>query len=209
MLERSLDERGGEGRVDDGDRTANGSDLVEIDEIEPGVGRRLGEHERGAARLHRGRERAGLGAVDEGDVDAEPWARALQQQLRAGVELTLGHDVVALRAEAEHDRRDRTHARREGAGALGALEVGDGVLEAAHRRVAVPAVEPVRARHRGHAPALLDGGRDEGRRGPQDRGQRGVVVGPPGPDRPGLDVERVGVAVGISHGASPPRRGRR
>ena len=88
-------------------------------------------------------ERARVGAVDEGDVDAEPGARRLQQQLGAGVDLALGDDVVALRADAEDHRADGPHARGERPGALGALELGDGVLEALDRRVAVAGVEAV------------------------------------------------------------------
>ena len=70
-------------------------------------------------------ERVGVGAVDERDVDAEPRAGRLQQQLGAGVELALRDDVIALRAQPEHDRADRAHARGERPGRLGPFELGD------------------------------------------------------------------------------------
>ena len=94
----------------------------------------------------RGGEGARLGGVDEGDVDAEARARRLQQQLGAGVELALGDDVVAGRAQAEHHRADGPHARGEGPGRLGPLELGDGVLEPGDGGVAVAAVEAGGAR---------------------------------------------------------------
>ena len=139
--------------------------------------------------MHRGGERTRLGAVDEGDVDAEAGARRLEQQLGAGVELALGDDVVAGRAQPEHHRGDRPHARGEGPGRLGPLELGDGVLEAGHGGVAVAAVEAVGADRGGHAAALVDGRRHERGGGPQDRRQRGAVVGPAGADGDGLGVE--------------------
>ena len=78
---------------------------------------------------HRGRERAGLGAVDERDVDAEAGAGRLEQQLGPGIQLPLGDDVIARRAQAEHDRADRSHARRERSRRLRPFELGDRVLE--------------------------------------------------------------------------------
>ena len=120
------------------------------------VGRGLGPDEHRLAGPDGGRERAGLGAVDEGDVDAEPRARGLQEQLRAGVELALGDDVVAGRAQAEDHAADRAHARRVGPSRLGALEVGHRPLEVVDGRVAVAGVEAVGPDRGGHAPGLVD-----------------------------------------------------
>ena len=53
--------------------------------------------------LHRGGEGAGLGAVDERDLDAEAGARPLQEGERGRVQLALGDDVVALPAQRQHD----------------------------------------------------------------------------------------------------------
>ena len=206
--------------------SGDGAHLVEVHQVEPGVGRGLGQHQGGLAGTHGAGQGTGLGAVDEGDLDPEARAGGLQQQLGTGVELALGHDVVALGAQAEHHRRDRPHARGEGPGALGPFQIGDGVLEPAHRRVAVAAVEPIGTGHGGHPPTLLDGRGDEGGGGPQDRCQRRVVVGPSGPDGAGLGVQRalgvgatgragpgrggvVGVGSGVSHLACPPRQGSR
>ena len=90
----------------------------------------------------------GTRAVDDRVLDAEPGARALHEGDRAGVDLALDDDVVARRAQREHGRGDGAHARPEGEGVLGALELGDGVLERPHGRVGVAAVEVARAHAR-------------------------------------------------------------
>jgi hypothetical protein len=59
----------------------DGTELLEVHEVEPRVGRRLGDHQHRLARPHRLGERARLGGVHEGDVDAEPGTDGLQQQL--------------------------------------------------------------------------------------------------------------------------------
>ena len=92
----------------------DGAELVEVGERELRVGRRLGDDEHRPPGPDGRGEGAGLGGVDERDVDAEAGAHALQEQLRAGVDLPLGDDVVAGRAQGEHDRGDRAHARGEG-----------------------------------------------------------------------------------------------
>ena len=97
---------------------------------------------------HGGGEGAGFGAVDPRHVDAHAGARTLQEGARAGVDLALGDDVVAGRAQAEDDRGDGPHAGREGEGVLGVLELGDRLLEGAHGRVGVAAVEVVGTRGR-------------------------------------------------------------
>ena len=126
---------------------------------------------------HGGGEGAGFGAVDEGDVDAEAGARALQERRRAGVELALGDDVVAGGAQGEHGGRDRAHARREGEGVLGALELGDRLLERAHRRVGVAAVEVARAHPGGPLAGVVEAIGLPGAVGPQrDVETRALVV---------------------------------
>ena len=74
---------------------AQRTELVEVDELEARVRRCLGERQHRAAGPQRGGERAGLGAVDERDLDAHALARALQERERAGVQLALGDDVIA------------------------------------------------------------------------------------------------------------------
>ena len=71
------------------------------------------KQQRRLARDDRGGQGVGVGAVDEGDVDAEAGTHRLEKQLRVGVELRLGDDVVARRAQSEDHRTDRAHARRE------------------------------------------------------------------------------------------------
>ena len=83
----------------------------------------------------------GSSAVDDGDVDAEPTTRPLQEREGAGVELALGDDVTAGAAQREDRRGDRAHPAAVGQRVLGALQAGDGLLERAHRRVGVAAVE--------------------------------------------------------------------
>ncbi len=119
-------------------------ELVEVDEVESGVGRRLGDDEHRPSRTHGLGERAGLGAVDDRVLDAEAGARALHEGDRAGVDLALDDDVVAGRAQGEHGRGDGTHARAERQRVLGALELGDRLLERPHGRVGVAAVEVAR-----------------------------------------------------------------
>ena len=114
-------------------------------------------------------EGAGLGAVDQRHVDAEAGADAEQDRGRLRVELALGDDVVAGRADAEDDAGDRAHARGVGPGRLGPLEVGDGLLEGPHPRVAVAAVEAVGVDRLGQAGGLLGRLGLEGGRRPQQR----------------------------------------
>ena len=154
-----------------GDRT----EALEVDEVQPRVGGRLCQQEHRPARAHRRLPRLGVGAVHEGHLHPEAGADRLQQHLRAGVELVLAHDVVALRAQAEHDRSDRAHARAERPRRLGTLELGDGLLEGVDRRVAVAAVEGAGSGRGRHGTPLLHRSRDEGGAGPHHRRQGGAV----------------------------------
>ena len=79
VAQRLLADRRGERRVDHRERPADGAELVEVDEVEARVGRRLGDDEHRAARPHGGGEGAGRGAVDDGVLDAEAGARALHE----------------------------------------------------------------------------------------------------------------------------------
>ena len=128
----------------------------------------------------------GVGAVDERHVDAEARARALQEQLGARVDVALGDDVVAGRAE-RHDRRgDRAHAGRERKRGLRVLERGDRVFERLHRRVRVAGVEALGARHGRHPARFVEARRDERARRPQRRRERGVRFVAARPDRDGV-----------------------
>ena len=184
------------------ERPADGAEVVEVDEVEARVRRALGEHEHRPARPHGRGERAGHGAVDDGVLDAEPGARALHERHRAGVDLALDDDVVAGRAQGEDGRRDGAHAGGEGQRVLGALEVGDGVLERPHRRVGVAAVELVGA-HPGRPLARVVEalGLPRARR-PQRDVEAGALVAPPGghgagwPGRARPSLGRIGTATG-------------
>ncbi len=65
VRQRLLAERGREGRIDDGDGSAQRTQLVEIDQLEARIRRCLGQCEHGLARSQRGRKRTGLCAVDQ------------------------------------------------------------------------------------------------------------------------------------------------
>jgi len=190
VVERALAERRGERGVDDLHGALDGTEPVQVHQVEPRVGGRLGEQQGRRAGTHGGLPRVGVGAVHEGDVDPEPRAHGLEQHLRPGIELSLRDDVAAARAEPEHDGGARAHPRGERAGPLGPLQLCDRVLEGVHGRVAVAAVEAVGAGRRGHAAALGDGGRLERRAGPHHRGQRRAVAAPAGQDRRGLGRHR-------------------
>ena len=146
-------------------------------------------------------------------VDAEPGADGLQQHLRAGVELVLGHDVVALGAQPQDHRSDGPHAGAERTRRLGALELGDGLLEGVDRRVAVAAVEGRRRGRRGHASPLVDRLGHERGAGPHHRargrtrwrcGRCGWRPSPAHPSPAALGS----VAVGPVGSASSARSGR-
>ena len=81
--DRVLPEGRGERGVDDRGGPVDRPQRVEVDEVEARIGRRLGEHQHGAARLDGSLEGTGLGAVHEGHVDAQAGAHRLEEQLGA------------------------------------------------------------------------------------------------------------------------------
>ena len=186
MLEGTLADRRREGRVDDRDRPLDRTDLVEVDERHLRVRGRLGDDEHRAAGDDRGFERPGRRAVDERHVDAEARAGALQEQLGARVDVALGDDVIAGRAERHDRRRDRTHAGRERERSLRAFERGDRVFERLHRRVRVAGVEALGAWHGRHPARFVEARRHERARRPQRRGERGVGFVAARTDRDGV-----------------------
>ena len=188
MGQRCARERCRQRRVDHRDRPAQRPDLVEVDDVDARIGRRLGDHEHRATRTDGLGERSGPGAVDEGDVDPEARTHTRQQLHRAAVELLLGDDVVAGRAQAEHHRRHRAHSRRKGASGLGPLEVGDGLLERCHGRVAVAAVEARGLRAVRHPAALVERRHHERGGRHQRRSERRVVGVASGRDGSGLGL---------------------
>ena len=70
MVHRLLAERRGERRVDEGERTGDRPELVEVDDVEAWVGGRLGDHEHRPAGHDGCGERSGIRAVDPRHVDA-------------------------------------------------------------------------------------------------------------------------------------------
>ena len=170
VIERSHTERRGEGGIDHGDRTFDRTEIVEVDQIEQRIGRRLGEHQHRATRYHRIGERARLRAIDERDVDTEPRAHTGEQLHGSAVQLLLRHDVIALGAQPQDHPGDRAHARGVGPRRLGPLEFGHRALEGIHGRVAVTAVELLGSGRMGHLapfferPHVVGGRRPEHRR---------------------------------------------
>ena len=116
VADRLLAERRGERRVDERERAGDRPQLVEVDEVEPWVGRRLGDHEHRLAG-HDGRgEGPRLGAVDPGHVDAHPRARAEQEGARAGVDLACRRRCGrrSSTARTRRTRRPPCRTRRRG-----------------------------------------------------------------------------------------------
>ena len=213
VAQRLLADRRGERRVDHRERAADRAEVVEVDEVEPRVGRRLGDHEHRAAGSHGGGELAGDGAVDDGVLDAEPGARALDEGHRAGVDLALDDDVVAGRAQRQHGRGDGAHAGPERQGVLGALELGDGVLERPHGGVGVAAVEVARPHAGGPLAGVVEAVGLPRAGAPQRHVEARSLVPAPGGDRP-RRRGRAGRWPVVAHegarlvGARPPRPGR-
>ena len=141
VVQRSHTEWRGQRGIDRRDRALDRTEFVEVDQIEQRIGRGLGEHEHGAARNHRLRERAWFGAVDECDVDSETRTHSGEQLSRSAVRLLLCHDVITFAAQAEHDTGESTHARGERSRRLGTFEFGHRVFERVDGGIAVTAVE--------------------------------------------------------------------
>ena len=207
VVERSLAQRRREGRIDHGEGSLDGSQCVEVGQLEARVRGGLGQHDHGPAGLHGLGERAGRGDVDERRFDPESCTRPLEECQRSGVELALGHDVAPGRTEGQHRRCDGTHSRRERQGFLGAFELGHRLLERSHRRIAVPAVEVAVAHRGGPAVRVVERVGFPRRRGPERRRERAPARRTPSGDRSGrrrgLWLRRL-----LGHGEQP-YRGRR
>ena len=119
--QRGLPERGSERGVDHRQGVTDSSQGVEVHQVQPWVGWRLGEHQHRPAGNHGGGERLRIGPVHEGHVDAQPRTGRLEEQLGPGVQLALGHDVVAGRADGQHHGADCSHTRGESSGGLPTL----------------------------------------------------------------------------------------
>ena len=206
VVERALHRGRGERRVDELVGPCDGGERVEVHERQRRVGRRLRQDDLGLAGPHRGGERGGVGAVDERDVDPEARQVEGEQRVGDGEHLAGGHDVVARGAQAEQHAGHRGHPRRGGQRRLRPLQLGDGLLELAHRRAAEPRVEPVGPRAGDHRRVLGDGVDLVGRAREEGRRQRARHRAAAGRDRGGLDV---GDGIAVRHGGAPGRRGTR
>ena len=215
VLERALDERPGEGRVDHLERARDGADRVEVDELRaagwPASRRRrrtvLPGHDGGG-------DGVGVGAVDERDVDAEAGQHGLEEQLVDGEELALGDDVVALRAQGEHDARLMAPMPEANASAASApSSSATASSKAADRRVAVAAVEARHPGRGGQPQALVD--RSASRRCSWPTARWPATCRWPAPGRRGSApvVEARGrgdgrARVGVGHASASPRSSR-
>ena len=131
----------------------------------------------------------------------------LEQQLGAGVDLALGDDVVAGRAQPEHDGADGTHARGEGAGPSRRPRAGRWRPRSRRRSGCRSGCRS------GPAPTWVAIRRPSSTVGVTNvvvahriGRQRGVVVGPTGPDGARLGVQARGrgggggcAGVGVGH----------
>ena len=151
-VERTLQQRGGEGVVDDDVRprlVGRGADPLDVGDVEVGVGGRLDPHQRDV--LVTGRDdRVGVGDVDQ--LRAQPSAHVEIGDLRqaALVGGVRREHQRALPHEVQHDG-DRGQAGGERQRPA-ALELAEHLLEGLPGGVAVAAVLPVAAGHvgRGH-----------------------------------------------------------
>jgi hypothetical protein len=141
VRQRLLAERRRERRIDNGDRTTQRAELVEVDELETWIGGCLSKRHHRAARAHSGGPCAGFRAIDQRRLDAHPLAGALQESKRSGVQLALGDDVITGGAQRVDHRGDRAHSRGERQRIICAFQNSDGLLERTHGGVGVAAVE--------------------------------------------------------------------
>ena len=204
VVQRPGDGGWGEGGVYRGQWATDGAQLLQVDQVEAGVGRGLGKHQHGPARSHCGLERSRFGAVHEGHINPEAGTHRLEQELGAGVKLALSHDVVASRTQAQDHAAHRAHARRKGPGCPGAFEGGHGLLEGRHGGIAVAGVVVALGWIERHATAFVKRRDAESGRGVKRRGQFRPSGAPAG-----KDGHRVGVGeprgIGSGHGFGAAR----
>ena len=133
--ERPLEERAHEGVVDDQDRTLPVRDLGErpdVADLHHRVGGRLEPQHVEATGL--GRERRGVGRVEEGELDAVVGQDLREQAVGAAVHVVGDDDAPAGLDERQH-RLGRRHAGGEAVGVLAPLERREVLLERAPREV--------------------------------------------------------------------------
>ena len=133
-LDRAVEVRRGDGRVDD-ERDAVGvrdiREALEVGDLARRVRDRLDEERLGLLGDRRGVV-GGIGGAHERGLDAEAAQRDVQLRDGAAVEVRRGHDVVAGAGEAREGDVLRAQARGGGDGAESALEARDALLEARH-----------------------------------------------------------------------------
>jgi len=107
---------------------------ADVQTVETRVRDHLGIDELGA-RGDGGAEGFGVGAVDEGDVDAQSGQRLAQQGVRATVERRRRHHVVTGGRQREHAGGEGGLPAGEGHRGHPALKSGHALLKHGHRRV--------------------------------------------------------------------------
>ena len=138
-----------------GTSPGSGDDLGEVEELERGVRGRLDDHEPGV------RPDRGGDAVDGRPGHGRAEQAALQHVVGSAVQRTNRDDVrLAVGDRRDQARGERGHAARERHGALGALEVGERILEPRHTRLPQALVDgaaaAARGRDRSRAPHTRD-----------------------------------------------------
>jgi len=110
-----------------------------VDHVPGRVHAGLDPDDRGPAGPDRRFQRAGLGRIEEADLDPAPFAEAAQQVRRAVIHHPRRNRMVA-RAQAVEEGRDRRHARREDQRVLRAFQFRQHLLDMRDGRVGVAAV---------------------------------------------------------------------
>ena len=93
------------------------------------VRRCFGHDQNGFSWSHCGSELASVTAINVSHVDAHAFARAIEKAKRAGITISLGHDVVTSGAQSKNSCGDGAHPRAECQCCFGAFKFGDGLFK--------------------------------------------------------------------------------
>ena len=117
----------------------DGRQFLQVEDVEVGIGRRLGEHQ-ARRRLHRRLDGLWLRRRHHRHVDAQPLQHAVAELPRAAVAIGGGDHVLAGPQHGEQRGGDGAHAGRPQQGVVGVIEGGDLALRGLDGGVAVAPV---------------------------------------------------------------------
>ena len=93
------------------------------------VRRSLGHDQDRFSWSYRSSEFVGVAAIDIGDIDTHAFARPVEKAKRAGITISLGHDVVTSGTQSKNSCGDGAHPRAEGQCCFGAFKFGNGLFK--------------------------------------------------------------------------------